>query len=142
MEKKKVLFFDDEKWFTDYHEKLMVNEQFEVTVVNTPSEFLCEIEGDDRFDLFILDIMVPLSIFKDEDFNRITRPQRQRFHDGLSVGIVFHEILRKKPKYVNTPVIFYTSRADPLIPNSRYLSKPSSTKSLIHLIKDCLNIKN
>ena len=138
MERKNVLFLDEEKWFTNLYLEYSKSEPFKIIVANTPKEFFEKINDQMCYDLFILDIMIPLSLFDNEDLNHLTRPQKQLLEGGLNVGIVFYDILRKIPKYKNIPVIFYTAKADPEIaddPYYWYISKPVTWPVLFNQIK-------
>jgi len=138
MEKKQILYFEDEKWFAnDVFIKIENNTQCIVTSINTPAQFFREIKSDMKYDLFILDIMTPMMIFTDDDIkNQLTNNQVRKLNGGLDVGIVFYEIIREKEKYKETPVIFYTAKPKPQILDNNfvYFSKPAEEIKIINTI--------
>jgi len=138
---KKILYFEDEKWYADHLVYEIENQtQFQVTLVTTPSDFFKEIKNDNQYDLFILDIMAPMILFKEDDLNNLNDAQQRRLNDGLNVGTVFYEIIRSMNEYKETPVIFYTSKSKPQMQDNRvkYFSKPIDPNPIINAINELL----
>ena len=142
MEQKKILYFEEEKWFADtIIPAIDEKTQYTVTLVVTPAEFFEEINSNCQYDLFILDIMVPMSLFTEDDIeNKLSGAQLRRLNYGLDVGVVFYEKIREIDKYKGTPVIFYTAKKNPQIVEDKvkYFSKPAEPEIIIDGINDLL----
>ena len=138
MRQRKILYFDDEVWFAkSFISEIEDNTGFQVKYAAAPSDFFKEINSDCLYDLFILDIMAPITLFTDDELkNELTDAQVRRLNDGLNVGIVFYEIIRSMDKYIETPIIFHTAKRDLPIQDKKvyYFSKPTSLGAIIKAI--------
>jgi len=139
--KKKILYYEDEKHYAkSLVEAIQSKNKNIINTVYTPSDFFKEINSDKSYNLFILDILVPLEHFLEDDINKLTEKQQLKLENGLNVGIVFYEILRDMAKYKETPVIFLTSKSytefhDPKV---RYFSKPVNWETIITAIDELI----
>lgn len=151
MEIKRILFFDDEKFITELIiENLQKNygwlkEEFgEITYVQTPKELFEKAEDKRiKYDLFVLDIMVPI-----DQINQIEKPgffseeEIDRMQEGDNTGVVFAEKLRSMPNYTNVPILFLSARIQPsqMMENTDYLEKPPFAEVVSEKMKKMLKI--
>ena len=138
---KKILYFEDEKWFAEIIFHDIEKNGYEVTLVTKPADFFKEINSICQYDLFILDIMAPMILFTENDLEKnFNKAQCERLQNGLNVGVVFYEKIREIDKYKETPVIFYTAKRNPQIDDVKvkYISKPVLSEQIVMAVSDFL----
>ena len=146
---KRILFFDDEPFISNMLiENLQKNygwsndKQGEITFVSTPKA-LFEKANDVNleYDLFVLDIMVPIDQI--EKMNLFSNEEIGRMQDGDNTGVVCAEKLRSMRKYKDVPILFLSARIQPsiMMPNSDYLEKPTFASELSLKMKEMLKIQ-
>jgi len=126
MDKNKILLIDDDPSISDLYKERLEMDGFEVTIAVNGSEAI-EFLSDKKFDLILLDIMMP-SI------------------GGLDVL----DVIKSKEQYRDTPVIMLTALIDEephkksLIKGaSDYIIKTKTTpKELVERIKNILSKNN
>lgn len=145
---KQILFFDDEPFITKMLiENLQNNYGWnrehlgEITFVSTPTELFDKI-GDNniRYDLFVLDIMVPVDQI--EKMSRFSKEEIEKMQNGDNTGVVFAEIIRTIANYKETPILFLSARIQPskMMDNTDYLEKPVFASDFSEKMKKMLNI--
>lgn len=147
MESKRILFFDDEPFIT----KMLINNlqvNFgwnkenlgEITFVSTPEELFDKVYGAILYDLFVLDIMVPID--QTEKMTLFSKEELDRMQLGDNTGIVFAEKIRSIDKYRNVPILFLSARMESSKPmtNSAYLEKPRFASEISDILKNILNV--
>ena len=124
-EKKKILILDDKKETTDFIELLLEMEQFEVLSLNNPIE-LVPILNKERFDLLLLDIMMP----------------------GLD-GWQITRLIKSEKKHKNMPIIILsclTDKKSKFIAKKfgvdDFIEKPFSPEILVNKIKKLLGMES
>lgn len=148
MKSKNVLFFDDEPFLTKMLiENLQLNYEWnkdnlgEITFVSTPMELFDKADDDNiQYDLFVLDIMVPIDQIEEMDF--FSNMEIKKMQEGDNTGIVFAERIRKMPKYQNVPILFLSARMRPskLMTNIDYLEKPVFASDVSEKMKKMMEI--
>ena len=143
MEKKKILYYEEEKWFADILVRdIEEKPHYKVTLVITPADFFKEINSSFHYDLFILDIMTPMLYFSEDDLKLLRGDQLRDLNGGFSVGVVFYDMIREIDKYKETPVIFYTAKSNPNKPGTEYFLKPNDSETIIKTIDKFLKISD
>lgn len=120
---KKILFFDDEPFYVNLLiDNLKLNHGWtadnkgEIKFISDPAEMIYEIKSNNKYDLFVLDIMIPSygiekkGIFNMEEIRRIERDN--------NMGILIAEKIRAIEKYEKTPIIFLSAKGEREIPSS------------------------
>ena len=148
MKNKHVLFFDDEPFITGMLiENLQKNYDWnkdilgEITFVSTPMELFDKVDDDNiQYDLFVLDIMVPIDQIEEMDF--FSNMEIKKMQEGDNTGVVFAERIRKMPKYQNVPILFLSARMRPskLMTNVDYLEKPVFASDVSEKMKKMMEI--
>jgi CheY-like chemotaxis protein len=148
MKNKHVLFFDDEPFITGMLiENLQKNYDWnkdilgEITFVSTPMELFDKVDDDNiQYDLFVLDIMVPIDQIEEMDF--FSNMEIKKMQEGDNTGGVFAERIRKMPKYQNVPILFLSARMRPskLMTNVDYLEKPVFASDVSEKMKKMMEI--
>ena len=145
---KKILLFDDQPFISkmlivilqrnfDWNKEKLG----EITFVSTPKELFDKANDVNiKFDLFVLDIMVPVDLI--EETNLFSKEEIERMQDGDNTGIVFAEKLRNMPKYKDVPILFLSARIQPpeMMPNTGYIEKPTFASDFSEKMKEMLNI--
>ncbi len=145
---KRILFFDDESFITKILiENLQKNYDWcvdkhgEITFVSTPDELFDKANDVNiKYDLFVLDIMVPVDQI--EKMNLFSKKEIERMQYGENTGVVFAEKIRNISKYQNVPILFLSARIQPsdMMPNTNYLEKPTFASDVSDTMKKILNI--
>lgn len=145
---KRILFFDDELFITKMLiENLQKNYDWcvdkygEITFVSTPKELFDKVNNVNlKYDLFVLDIMVPVDQI--EKLNLFSKEEIERCQDGENTGVVCAEKLRNMSKYKDVPILYLSARIQPslMAPYTDYLEKPIFASELSEKIKEMLNI--
>lgn len=149
---KKILFFDDEPFITMYIIKnLQENYGWkgdkEITFVSTVDELLDEIIHNDRtYNLFVLDVMASASMPSKKIMEYFLQEELNDGFYGMSIGLVLAKKIRGMEKYKNVPILFYTARRIPPIPESEkeittYIMKPASAGEISLKMNDLLETK-
>ena len=145
---KQILFFDDEPFITKMLiENLQKNHGWdrehlgEIIFVSTPTELFNKI-GDNsiRYDLFVLDIMVPVDQI--EKMSSFSKEEIEKMQNGDNTGVVIAETIRKTANYKETPIMFLSARIQPskMMDNADYLEKPVFASDLSEKMKKMLKI--
>lgn len=148
---KKILFFDDEPFYVNLLIKNLelnhgwtADKNGEISFISDPAEMINEIESNNQYDLFVLDIMVPsYGIDKKGIFNK---KEIRRIERDNNMGILIAEKIRAIKKYAETPIIFLSAKGDREIPDSLgesidYITKPTLAKYLSDKMGKMLNRK-
>ena len=145
---KRILFFDDELFITKMLiENLRKNYDWckdkhgEITFVSTAKELFDKANNVKlKYDLFVLDIMVPIDQI--EKMTLFSKEEIERMQAGDNTGVVFAEKLRSMPKYNDVPILFLSARIQPsnIMPNSEYLEKPVFASVVSEKMKSMLKI--
>jgi len=140
MNKKKILYFEDE-WMARYLiEGINALTPWTIKNVTTPTAFLEALRNDPPYDLFILKVITPMVQFTEQDILSLTDSQQRRLENGMRVGIVFAEMIREK--YSDTPIIFLTTQHIKVPDNnSRLILKPAFFDHVEKTIKELLSIE-
>lgn len=146
---KKILFFDDEPFVSDYLVKnLQENYEWvgdkEITFVSTVGDLLNEIKNENvTYDLFVLDVMVPMLSENLKD--SFSNEELIKMNYGMSTGIVISKTIRKMEKYKDVPILFLSSRSIPTITEfsetTASLRKPISPEEISNKMKEMLKIE-
>lgn len=133
---KKILFFDDDKFITEYLIRNLkenwewnTEQDREITLITNTDEMLKEIYSDRKYDLFILDIMAPLPA---EGNEHITNKDIEAM-DRLNTGIVIARKIREQERYKNVPIIYLSAKHITNIESIKgdsYFRKPVSAREL------------
>lgn len=141
MEKKKILFFDDEEATSaSLVRNLNRNYGHQITGVSDLSLFFNLLE-EEIFSLIILDVMVPIPPnFENLGFTQLEQEDyKQNF--GLNAGLsIAHKVWRNR-NYTNVPIIFLTSKQHfklPMRDNVSLVLKPTLASSLSQEIEKML----
>jgi len=114
MENTKILFFDDDKYLGDIFQKSLKDiYKYDVAFFSEIPKFFDAIKSNVQYDLFLLDIMVPLidgsgrsildqNFFSEDDISEIKQ--------GLNTGEILFKKIRNIEKYKQTPVLFYSAK--------------------------------
>ena len=151
---KKILFFDDEPFLTKMLiDNLQKNYNWnkdkygEITNVSTANELFDKIKDESiKYDLIILDIMVPMDqVLTDQIKNNhlFSEEEINRMQEGDNTGVVFAEKLRSMSNYKDIPILFLSARIRPseiIDNNTYYLEKPIFAKDVSEKMKQMLNI--
>ncbi len=142
---KKILFFDDDKFITEYLIRNLkenwgwtAEKDREITLITNTDEMLKEIYSDRKYDLFILDIMAPLPA---EDNEHIIKNDIKAM-DRLNTGIVIARKIREQEKYKDTPIIYLSAKDVTNIESIKgdsYFRKPVSARELSEKMEALLN---
>lgn len=149
MKSKNVLFFDDESFLT----KMLIenlqrnycwdnNNHGNITFVSTPKDLFDKSSNSSiKYDLFVLDIMVPIDQIEKMDY--FSDSEIEKMQEGDNTGIVFAERIRKMPNYRDVPILFLSARMQPseMMENSDYLEKPVLASDISTTMKKLMNIK-
>ncbi len=145
---KKILFFDDEPFYVNLlidnlilNHGWTANKKGEIIFISNPAEMIDEINSNNQYDLFVLDIMVPfkgiekIGIFGKDELRRINRDN--------NMGILIAEKIRAIKKYAETPIIFLSAKGRREIPSSLgapigYLTKPTYASDLSKKMEEML----
>ena len=146
MENAKILFFDDDKYLGDIFQKSLIDiYKHDVAFLSEIPEFFAAIESNVQYDLFILDIMIPLidgtgKSISEENF--FSKEEISETKQGLNTGEILFKKIRAIEKYKQTPILFYTAkRALETIgkdPNVHFIQKPVLVKEINNKIKELL----
>lgn len=146
---KKILFFDDDKFITEYLIRNLKENwgwdtanNREITLITDTDEMLKEIytgsKSDRKYDLFILDIMAPLP---SEGNEHITKKDREAM-DRLNTGIVIARKIREQERYKDVPIIYLSAKRITDIDSIKgdsYFRKPVSARELSGEMEALLN---
>lgn len=145
---KRILFFDDEPFVTGMLiENLQKNYGWnkdnlgEITFVSAPMELFGKADDKNiQYDLFVLDIMVPIDQIK--GMPRFSKEEIDRMQNGDNTGVVFAEHIRKIESYKNTPILFLSARIQPsnTMDNTGYLEKPIFASDFSEKMKKMLGV--
>ena len=147
MNRKRILFFDDEPFITQMLiRNLQENygwsqEQLgEITFVSTPKELFDKLNSNNTYDLFVLDIMVPFEQIK--EMHLFSKEEIDKMQKGDNSGVVFVERIRSMSKYKDIPILFLSARMKPsdMISNAEYLEKPRFASEISDIMKKMLKI--
>jgi|GEM_PF-2784399 len=143
---KKILFFDDDKFITEYLIRNLkenwgwnTEKDREITLITNTDEMLKEIYSDRKYDLFILDIMAPLPA---EDNEHIIKNDIKAM-DRLNTGIVIARKIREQEKYKDTPIIYLSAKHITNIESTKvdsYFRKPVSARELSGAMETLLRL--
>ena len=147
MASRHILFFDDEPSTTKMLiENLQKNYGWdkdgygEITFVSTPKELFDEANSLIKYDLFLLDIMVPIEEI--ERMNLFSKEEVDQMQQGDNTGVVLADKLRSIPKYNDVPFLFLSARiqSSKTMQNTSYLEKPPFASDVSDEMKKLLNI--
>lgn len=146
--RKKILFFDDEPFYVNLlidnlklNHGWTANKKGEIIFISNPVDMIEEINSNNQYDLFVLDIMVSfkgiekIGIFGKDELRRINRDN--------NMGILIAEKIRAIKKYAETPIIFLSAKGSREIPSSLgapigYLTKPTHALYLSKKMEEML----
>lgn len=126
----RILYFDDEKWLSvTLHKNLQESyPQYSVTRVGSIENFFDELESVNKFDVIMLDIMVPMSLIVENEKvrSRFTNVEIKAMAEGAKVGEILYQKVRKIKSYKSTPILFYSAKRTVNIQNynTAFLRKP------------------
>lgn len=148
MKSKHVLFFDDEPFLTNMLiENLQRNYGWdkdnlgEISFVDDPKELFDRATNSSiTYDLFVLDIMVPIDRIKGMDI--FSDSEIEKMQEGDNTGIVFAERIRKMSNYQDVPILLLSARMRPskLMDKTNYLEKPVFASDISTIMKTMMNI--
>jgi CheY-like chemotaxis protein len=143
----KVLFFDDEDWYSKTLQRNLQDnfDNYSITRVSNIESFLQEITSDFVYDLFIMDIMIPIQLVEDDESIRkkFTNSQIKKMNNGFNVGEVLYEKIRDIKKYSTTPILFFSNKKSLSLSTNytsvAFLKKPELAKNINEKILELLN---
>lgn len=145
---KKVLFFDDEPFITDYLIKSLREihgwkGNKEIVFVSTVNELLDKMNSNDEtFGLFVMDVMAPLP--EGEVRKHFNQDELNRMDEGRLTGYVLAEKIRKIDKYHKVPILYLSARTSPPISEkekeyTKYMRKPLWSEDISKKMDELLN---
>lgn len=108
----RILWLDNDSAYTMFHVSLLEKEGYDVTVATTVTE-ADQYLAQGRYDLLILDVMVPSKTAREEE----AYPPNETEH-GYRMGLVFYSKHKQILKDKNTQVLVHTVRLDKAIQDS------------------------
>ena len=147
MKNKRILFFDDEPFITKMLiDNLQINYNWkrdnlgEIVFVSTPEELFEKVNGNTLYDLFVLDIMVPIDQI--ERTNLFSKEEIDKMQEGDNTGVVFAEKIRAIDKYKTVPILFLSARIRPseMMDHSDYVEKPTFAVDISKKMETMLNM--
>jgi len=141
---KQILYFDDERWQAEPLVKnLQTSRKYYIKLVSTIKDFFLELESRNTYDLFILDVMIPMDLFDEKNLNKLSGSQRRDLNNGLDTGIVLFKLIRQSEKYKTVPVLFYTAKKSVSVndQNIKFISKPEFPTNIETEINKLLTLK-
>lgn len=106
---KEILWLDNDPVFIEPYRNLLNDEGYKVAVVETVTDAEEAIEGQ-RFDLLILDTMIPTK--SEEEEKRFPPDETNR---GLNTGLIFYKLWKDPLSKAGTRVLALTVRIDEAI---------------------------
>jgi CheY-like chemotaxis protein len=103
----RVLWFDNDAAYVEPYREELDKKGIFCKVVTTITEAEQELGEDPKYDVLILDVMIPT---KSEAEEQLYPPQAT--NSGLKTGLVFYERLKERLKQRGTQVIVMTARLD------------------------------
>ena len=144
---RKILFFDDEDFITKYLIKSL--QEFygwkgdkQIVFVSTINDVLSEINSEEEYDLFVLDVMA--TPFLEELKKLFSQNEFDEACFGMSVGFVLAKRIRGMKKYQRVPILFFTASQSPYISEfekgiTAYIRKPASPEKLSRKMNELLD---
>ena len=99
-------FIDDEKYMGDVIINNLAIYHYDITFVTTIPDFIEKINNGIQYDLFILDIMIPIK--NEEIKNLFSLGEISEMGKGLTAGEVLYKRIRNQQKFSKTPILFYS----------------------------------
>lgn len=144
---KRILFFDDESFVT----KMLIsnlqinygwnqNNLGEITFVSTPKELFDKVNEKVKYDLYVLDIMVPIELINKTDL--FSKGEIDKMQKGDNTGVVIAEKIKEITGDKKVPVLFLSARMQPskMEENTDYIEKPAYALDISEKMKKLLNI--
>ncbi len=140
---KRILFFDDEPFITKLLiDNLQNNHGWskdnlgEITFVSKPEDVIGKAKKT-IYDLFVLDIMVPIDQIGKDIF---TYEEIGRMQNGDNTGVVIAEKIRSMNNYDKVPILFLSARIQPSqkMDNTDYIEKPAFASVVSEKMKTLL----
>lgn len=144
---KRILFFDDEAFVTKILIKnLQKNygwDQYnlgEITFVSTLGELFDKVNSKNQYDLYVLDIMVPINQIKNMDL--FSKEEIDKMQKGDNTGVVIAEKIKEIKNNLKTPILFLSARMQPskMDESTDYIEKPVYAVDVSEKMKKMLNI--
>jgi CheY-like chemotaxis protein len=104
---KRVLWLDNDEAYIQEYRAALEKEGMYAKAVTTVTEAEEAIRNDSKYDLLILDVMIPT---KSEDEELDYPPEET--NSGLKTGLVFYRRMKEQLKALGTKVIVMTVRLD------------------------------
>ena len=144
---RKILFFDDEDFITKYLIKSLQEiygwkGDKQIVFVSTINDVLTEINSEEEYDLFVLDVMA--TPFLEELKKLFSQNELDEACFGMSVGFVLAKRIRGMKKYQRVPILFFTASQSPYISEfekgiTAYIRKPASPEKLSRKMNELLD---
>lgn len=141
MKQIKILYFDDEAKTAKPLINSLKQFNFEVHWVSELSDFLKTLEGEETFDIIMLDIMAPI-LENDKKRGLFSQAELDDMKNGLDSGVILFKRLKEIDKYRTIPILIYTARNTVNIPENRgiaILRKPELSSTIVKMINQLLS---
>lgn len=141
---KKILFFDDDEFITKLLiQNLKTNHGWtkdndkEIIFISKVEDLMDEIiNRNKKYDLFVLDIMVPVP---SPDNDHFSENDILSMNNGLNTGMTITRKIRNMEQYKEVPIIYLSSRRINDAEGIIYLRKPVSARVLSDRMSELLN---
>lgn len=143
--KKRVLYFDDEPFFTGALAKSLEIIGWNVTMVSKIDDLFKELRTR-QFNILILDIMGPIPNMQNKYINFSAQEiDNMKAYRGTNVGVMLAKRVWQDFK-TNLPILFLSARSNPIpedpeLNNHKcdYLGKPQLADAVDEKLKELLN---
>lgn len=147
---KKILFFDDEPFITEYLIKSLQEihgwkGDKEISLVSTVDGLLDKMNSDDEtYCLFVLDLMAPMP--EGEVRESFNQDELNRMDEGRLTGYVMARKIRKIEKYKKVPILYLSARTSPPISEmekeyTKYLRKPFLSEDISQKMNELMETR-
>ena len=134
----RILYFDDEKWLSETLQKNLQEtySQYQINLVSSIKQFIDELNGSEKYDLIIMDIMAPMSLVNEnEEVKKLfSDSEIKGMSDGSNMGEVLFKKVRTIKPYSETPILFLSAKRMANIQDNytAFLRKPE----IVNVIND------
>lgn len=133
-EKRRVLFFDDEKFISGLMAQNLEMNGWDITFVDEINELFMELRSR-QFDVLILDIMAPIPQKENKHVN-FTSSEIDEMEEGMNTGVVLANKIWAEIRK-EQPILFLSAKQ--LETEHDYLLKPVFADELEMKLHDMLN---